>query len=150
MNNEGKIQLEDTANESTINGSGRTKENVREITFNDSRNISDSSLIQQISENIRSDETPSDDLLFNDQENFEISENHSINNNINNNNNRNIPNNDSAIDYMRKFSNRDVANKVNDIDNTRLHKNPNTNLGRLVGSLFLMNRGKTRKHKIIT
>lgn len=123
MKSEGKIPLEDTANESTINESERTKANVSEITFNDSRNISDSSLVQQICKNIRSDETPANNLLFNDQENFENSENHSINNNIINNN-KNISNksddaesdetntttnNDFAIDYMRKFSNRDVS-----------------------------------------
>lgn len=171
VNSEGRIQLEGTANESIIDENESTKANGSDRTFNDNINISDSSsarrsldLQEHISKNITSDETPANDLLINDQENFGISENHSLNNNINNNNN-NIPNkiddaesdeknatanNDSAIDYMRKFTHRDAVNVVNDSNNTRLHKNPNTDVGRSVGPFFLMNRRKSGKHKFIT
>lgn len=159
VNSERKNQLEETANKSIINESVSAKANGSHGTFNDSKNISNcssarrsSDLQQQISKNITTDERSSIDLLVNDQENFGISENHSINNNINNNNN-NITNkiddaesdktiatinNDSAIDHMQKFTNREMVNIVNDRDNTRLYKNANTDVGRLVGSLFLM------------
>lgn len=147
MNSEEKSHLKEIANENKM-------ENGSDSTFKYGSSARQSSdLQQQIGKNIRSDEKPANDLLINDQENFGIYENHSINNN-------NIPNKiddaeidqtnatiitDSPIDYMGKSNNRDMDNIANDNDNTHPHKNPNTDVDRLVGSLFLMNRGLFRK-----
>lgn len=162
VNSEEKIQMEETANKSIINDSDSTKSTGTDSTFNNNKFIWDSGptrrssdLQQQISKNSRSDEPPANELLINVRENIGISENESMNNHINENNN-NITNEiDSAesdeTSPTTKNINRDVVNIFNDnSDNTRHQKTPNTDVGRLVGSLFLMNREKTRNHKIIT
>ncbi|XP_031640372.1 uncharacterized protein LOC116352154 isoform X2 [Contarinia nasturtii] len=136
LNSDGKIQLEETMNESIINGDANTSGNVSESTFDDSKNMTQSS-----------DKTDASDLEVGptaavlsiddkDPENGDIYKNHLINNNINNNH---IPNkteselaskNDDAtnktenINDKRTDANGDVVN--NDSDNKRLFNNSNT------------------------
>lgn len=89
LNSDGKIQLEETINESAINGNADTTANVSDSTFDDSKNGTQNSDKLDAS----GVEPTAAVLSIDDPENGEIFKNHLICNNINNNH---IPNKPAA------------------------------------------------------
>lgn len=158
MNSDGKIQLEETINESVINGDANTTANVSDSTFDESKNVTQTSDKTDGSD-IEVESTTAAVLSIDDPESGEIYKNHIISNNINNNNH--IPsktdiesvdakaaadanhttttttattNNDITADAngnSTNDANGDVVN--NDIDNKRLFNNSNTDAANAVG-----------------
>lgn len=93
LNSDGKIQLEETINESIINGdASNTTANVSDSTLDDSKNITQNSDKLDTSgvESIVDQQPTAAVLSIDDPESGEIFKNHLICNNINNNH---IPNN---------------------------------------------------------
>lgn len=141
LNNEGKIKLEETINESIINGDANSTANVSDSTLDDSKNITQNSDKTDATDN--EVEPTAAVLSIDDPENGEIFKNHLISNNINNNH---IPNktdneipasndatNTNTIDNTndkRIDANGDVVN--NDSDNKRLFNNSNTDAANAV------------------
>lgn len=159
LNSDGKIQLEETINESIINGDANTTANVSDSTFDDSKNVTQTSDKTDGSDR-EVDGTSAAVLSIDDPESGEIYKNHLISNNINNNNhiasktdtesvdakaaadanttatattNNNITadaNGNSTTDKAND-ANGDVVN--NDSDNKRLFNNSNTDAANAVG-----------------
>lgn len=141
LNSEGKIQLEETINESIINGDANTTANVSDSTLDDSKDLTQNS--DRTNDEIdKSTEPTAAVLSIDDLENGEIFKNHLISNNINNNHIPNKPENETAskadatnsIDTTndkQKDANGDVVN--NDSDTKRLFNNSNTDAANAVG-----------------
>lgn len=146
LNSEGKIKLEETINESIINGDANTTANVSDSTVDDSMNMTQNADKTDTTDKNDQSEQTAAVLSIDDPEHGEIYKNHLICNNINNNH---IPNktdneapasdsdaktnidntNDKCID-----ANGDVVN--NDSDNKRLFNNSNTDAANAVGFIF--------------
>lgn len=141
LNSEGKIQLEETINESIINGDANTTADVSDSTLDDSKDLTQN-LDRTNDEIDKSTEPTAAVLSIDDLENGEIFKNHLISNNINNNHIPNKPENETAskadatnsIDTTndkQKDANGDVVN--NDSDTKRLFNNSNTDAPNAVG-----------------
>lgn len=142
LNSEGKIQLEETANESIINGDANTTADVSDSTLDDTKNITQNS--EQTDDALDSSAEPTAAVLsIDDPENGEIFKNHLISNSINNNHIPNKPENESAseIDVSNNIgtttekhndgANGDVVNI--DSDTKRLFNKSNTDAANAVG-----------------
>lgn len=159
LNSEGKIKLEETINESIINGDANTTANVSDSTVDDSINLTQNTDKTDASDKNDQSEPTAAVLSIEDPEQGEIYKNHLICNNINNNH---IPNKtenemqasdsdaknniDNAND-KRVDANGDVVN--NDSNNKRLFNNSNTDAANAVGFLFPLHTHtqQTNKHK---
>ncbi|XP_055317762.1 uncharacterized protein LOC129576560 isoform X2 [Sitodiplosis mosellana] len=139
LNSDGKIQLEETINESIINGNANTTANVSDSTFDDSKNVTQASDKTDASD--KEGEPTAAVLSIDDPESGEIYKNHLISNNINNNHIPSKTDNQSAdakidapnitadangnsTNNKTNDANGDVVN--NDSDNKRLFNNSNT------------------------
>lgn len=142
LNNDGKIQLDETLNNSIINGDGNTSGNVSESTFDDSKNLTQSSDKTDASDREVGQTAAVLSIDDKDPDNGEIYKNHLINN-INNNHipnkteselaskNVDATNKTDNINDKRTDANGDVVN--NDSDNKRLFNNSNTDAANAVG-----------------
>lgn len=93
LNDEGKIQVKETFNESAINGDGDTSNNLRDVSDS---TLDESALSNQNEQNESVDTyttATAKVLSIDDRENGEIYKNNLINNHINHNNNNNINSN---------------------------------------------------------
>lgn len=157
LNSDGKIQMEETANESIINAADNSNvlANISESTMEESQcsvNTSNPSNTTDAEDNSKSPESTAAVLSIDDHDNGEFYKNHLINNNINNNNNNNHIQNtvgkmDDGSNAVLKVNttdtsdsndktndaNGDVLNNDIDSDNKRLSNNTNSDAANSVG-----------------
>lgn len=99
LNSDGKIQLEETINESIINGDANTTANVSDSTLDDSKDVTDKLETSGVESIV---EPTAAVLSIDDPESGEIFKNHLICNNINNNH---IPNKSAVAAAMATMDN---------------------------------------------
>lgn len=147
MNSDGKIHLEETINESIINGDANTTANISDSTFDESKNLTQATDKTNVCD--KEVQQTAAVLSIDDPESGEMIKSHLISNNINNNH---IPSKtdtesvdakadakntsaaaaeDNNTNDKSSDANGDVVN--NDSDNKRLFNNSNTDAANAVG-----------------